>query len=666
MTGKRWLAFKLVSMLLIIISLTSAMLVSEVDEVKFWTMLGITALASIAYLVLFYASQKNLHQFVKDMKRELDVTEKDALYRFPSPAVIIDEAGTIVWYNISFVENVHSAEAFGVNIKKIIDVDIEKIANGKENYVKHQSSYFKITSMSTAKPEKVSKENDKNYTLLYFEDVSEFMHLKTEFSDLRPIVMLITIDNYEDTMSGEKDSEISHILIKIEKLVESYIEEYSGILRKLSRDKFFAVAERKSVELMIANKFKLIEEVRKIPLSGKTPITVSIGVGFGAENLIDSEIFAKQALEMAQGRGGDQVAIKKDEGYEFIGGVVKGIEKQTKVKTRIVATALIELINSSEKVFIMGHRNGDMDSVGSALGMLGAIRLMNSEIFSTVVVDSERCLAKPLISRVKDNLTEEENIFTDIDSAIELMDERSLLIIVDTHNKDILESIELYEKAPQIAVIDHHRQVVNYIDNAVIFHHEPYASSACEMVAEILQYFPNINTIQSYFADALLAGIMLDTKDFIMRTGVRTFEAAAFLRKLGADMVAVKGLFTNSIESIKQRSALISTAEIYNKCAIAVEENFTKDGRIVAAQAADLMLGIDEVAASFVIFPLENGAGINISARSLGAMNVQIIMEKLGGGGHQTMAATQIMESTVGEAKAKLIAAIDEHIQNIS
>ena len=247
---------------------------------------------------------------------------------------------------------------------------------------------------------------------------------------------------------------------------------------------------------------------------------------------------------------------------------------------------------------------------------------------------------------------------------MEQLSENTLLIIVDTHNKDILESPELYEAAKQIAVIDHHRQVVNYIDNAVIFHHEPYASSASEMTAEIIQYFPGIEHLQSYYADAMLAGIMLDTKDFVMRTGVRTFEAAAFLRKLGADMVAVKGLFANSMACIQKRSQLIASTEIYNRCAIAVDDSADDCIRIASAQAADEMLGIVDVDASFVIF--RTPVGVNISARSLGAMNVQIIMEKLGGGGHQTMAAAQFTDITVFEAKAKLISAIDEHIANIS
>lgn len=663
MTGKRWLAFKCVSMLLVVVALASAFSVAEVDEVKFWTLLCITALTALAYLVLFAASQKNLHKFVTEMESQLNLTERDSLYKFPAPAIIVDSEGIIIWYNIAFSEQVYGGDAFGLHLSKIIDIDLEKAMSNKNVTVDYQTSHFKISAVTTDKRDAESKLIS-SLTLLYFEDISDYITLETKLNNLRPSIMLISIDSYDELLSGEKDSEKSHILIQIEKLLETYLELHHGIMRKISSDKFFAVIEDRYVNDMIEDKFKVIDEVRNIPVSGKAPVTLSIGVGMGSVDLSESELFAKQALEMAQGRGGDQVAVKREDGFEFFGGVSKGIEKHTKVKTRIVATALEELINSSSSVLIMGHRNGDMDSTGSGAGLCGAIRLLNPELYVRMVVDAEHNLAVPIIERLNENLTNQEPVFITPAEAMEQLSENTLLIIVDTHNKDILESPELYEAAKQIAVIDHHRQVVNYIDNAVIFHHEPYASSASEMTAEIIQYFPGIEHLQSYYADAMLAGIMLDTKDFVMRTGVRTFEAAAFLRKLGADMVAVKGLFANSMTCIQKRSQLIASTEIYNRCAIAVDDSADDCIRIASAQAADEMLGIVDVDASFVIF--RTPVGVNISARSLGAMNVQIIMEKLGGGGHQTMAAAQFTDITVFEAKAKLISAIDEHIANIS
>lgn len=652
------------AILLVVVSLASAFAVSEVNEVMFWTLLCITSLAALAFLVLFSASQKNLHQFVTEMESQLNLTERDSLYKFPAPAVIVDGDGIVIWYNLAFSDQVYGGDAFGVPLNKIIELDLEKAMSNKNTTVEFQTSHFKIYAVTTEKADSES-ELISNLTLLYFEDISDYINLQNRMNSLRPSIMLISIDDYEDLLSGEKDSEKSHVLIQIEKLIENYLEEHGGVMRKIANDKFFAIIEERYVQSMIDDKFKVIEDVRNLPVSAKTSITLSIGLGLDAADLSESEQFAKQALEMSQGRGGDQVAVKRENGYEFFGGVSKGVEKHTKVKTRIVATALSDLINSSTAVLIMGHKNGDMDSIGSGAGLCGAIRITNPGLYVRMVADLEHNLALPIVERLEDNLTDEEPIFISPNEAIEKIDGNTLLIITDTHNKDILECPELYAMAKQIAVIDHHRQVVNHIDNAVLFHHEPYASSASEMMAELIQYFPGIEKLQSYYADAMLAGIMLDTKDFVMRTGVRTFEAAAFLRKLGADMVAVKRLFSNTMSCIQKRSQLVASAEMHNRCAIAMDGSESEHIRIASAQAADELLHVVGVDASFVIFSTGNG-GINISARSMGALNVQLIMEKLGGGGHQTMAAAQFRDISLNEAKAQLLAAIDEFIATIS
>lgn len=665
MKGKRWTAFKMVSLLLVVVSLACAFSVYEVNEVRFWTLLAITALSALAFLTLFSASQQNLHKFVTEMESQLNLTERDSLYKFPAPAVIVDGEGIIVWYNIAFTEQVCGDDVFGLHITKLFsDLDLQKSLENKNTTVNYETGHFRISAVTTEKRDD-SSELISELTLLYFDDISDYINLESRLNEIRPAIILISVDNYEDILSGEKDSEKAHIMIQLDKLLEAYFEEHKAMLKKLSSDRFMAIAEENQLSKMIENKFKILERVRSITVTEKYPITLSIGVGINSEGIQSGEREAKQALEMAQGRGGDQAAVKTENGFEFFGGVAKGIEKNTKVKTRFVATALMELINSCDSVIIMGHRYGDLDSVGSGAGMCGAVRLLNPDIEAYMAVDYEKCLAKPIIDRLNENLTEELPIFISTTEAIARMNDRTLLIVTDTNNKDIIESTELYEAAKHIAVIDHHRQTVNFIDNAVIFHHEPYSSSASEMTAELIQYFPGIDKLQSYYADAMLAGIMLDTKDFVMRTGVRTFEAAAFLRKLGADMVAVKGLFANTLDCVKHRSQLISATEIYNRCGIAMDETGDSSARVSAAQAADEMLSISGVDASFVIFKTPDG-GISISARSRGAMNVQIIMEKLGGGGHQTMAAAQFRDISINEAKAKLIGAIDEHIANIS
>lgn len=654
MKGKKWTLFKLVSMLLVIVSMYSAFNVASVSEVRFWVCLGLTACTSIAYLVLFIASQQNLHSFLTEMKSQINITERDSLYKFPAPAAIIDKEGKIIWYNIAFNERIYEHDAFGMDIERLTGISIEKALESHEGAVDYFSGDYRITAVVT------DKENT-DLTLICFEDVRDYLKLKKEVDEKRPVVMMIMVDNYDDLFSDIKESEKAHINIQIDKVMEGFSEDSGGLVRKISNDRFIAVVENRYLEKLCAGRFKMLDRAREITVGDRMTVTLSVGVGRDADTISESEQLAKQALDMALGRGGDQAAIKNPDGtFEFFGGVSKGVEKQTKVKTRIISTALFELVNQSEKVYIMGHRFGDLDSLGAGAGLCGAIASTGKYV--RFVVDKSKCLATPIIDRLTENL--EEDIFISPDDAVAEFTEKSLLIIVDTQNKDILESKELYEKAKQIVVIDHHRKVVNYVDNAVIFHHEPYASSASEMVAELIQYLTGIDKLSSYYADAMLAGITLDTKNFIMRTGVRTFEAAAFLRKLGADTVAVKKLFANTADIYKRRSELIASSEIHKNCAVAITDKECPDIRIIAAQAADEMLSIQGVDASFTVY-MQGGAA-NYSARSYGAINVQIIMEKLGGGGHQTMAGAMIRDISPEEAMNKLLSAIDEYVESIS
>ena len=426
----------------------------------------------------------------------------------------------------------------------------------------------------------------------------------------------------------------------------------TGVLRKLSHDKFIAVIEEQHLCKIINSKFEILDNARNITVGDRSNIiTLSIGVGRGASTLEESESFAKQALDMCLGRGGDQAAVKTENGFKFYGGVAKGVEKKSKAKSRIISNAVQEVIHNSSEVFIMGHRFADLDAVGSGTGLAGAIRMIGEEAY--YVVDFEKNLSHSLVSSIQ---KEYDDLIISPEEAEQRFSDNSLLIIVDTHNANLVESRKLYEMAGQKIVIDHHRKSVNFIDDAVIFYHEPYASSASEMVSEMIQYFKNVNLVPQVLAEALLAGITLDTKNFVMKTGVRTFEAAAYLRKCGADTIKVKGFFTSSIEDYRKRSELISDAEIIGSCAIAVARMQSDDIRIIAPQAADELLSIENVDASFVIY--KTGNVTNISARSLGILNVQVIMEKLGGGGHQTMAAVQLENTSFDEAKKMLIEAI--------
>lgn len=654
MKSKNWLVFKLSALALIAVTLVSVFFLYRFDSFTFWIMLASGALISLLFVTELIFAQSNIHRFIAQMDSDINFTERETLYNFPAPTIIADEDGKIIWYNKSFSEEIYTSDdAFGIHLSKILKIDLDKINSKNEVIAEYNGRHYRISSSTTEK-------SGTNLSMLYFDDVTDYVNLQNLYKNSRPTVVLIMVDNYEDLLQNVKESEKAHVLVEIEKVLEDFVENSAGILRKLSTDRFLAVVEEQYLDKMIEDRFKILDRARAITISDKMSVTLSIGVGKNGSSIVESEQLAKQALDMALGRGGDQAAVKTESGFEFFGGVSKGIEKQAKVKTRIIATALTEIIESSEKIYIMGHRFGDLDSIGSATGLGGAIHNMGKHV--KVVVDPEKNLGKTLIDRVDE--LENFRLYITPQEAVADITDQTLLIIVDTHNQDIVESKELYQKAKHVVVIDHHRKTVNYIDNAVIFHHEPYASSASEMVSELIQYFPNSGKLPSFYAEALLSGIMLDTKSFVMRTGVRTFEAAAYLRKMGADTVAVRGLFANSIDSYQRRTRIVSAAEIYGRCAISNCDFESEDIRIVAPQAADELLSISGVDAAFVLYSGNNS--VNISARSMGAMNVQIVMEKLGGGGHQTMAGTQIPDVTMEEARGMLTDAIDEHIKETS
>ncbi len=608
---------------------------------------AVTALLCIAEMFLF---SRNTIRHISRMNEHLESSAAEYMDSLPSPVVVTDSEKKIIWYNKAFYEKINSENnPYGMSIENLTNVNYDALIADGVGLCTVNGNTYRVSS------EKFDK-NDISFHVLCFHDETEYISLKRKIDETHPNVVVITVDNYDEILQNAKESEKSQASVEVEKLIENFMNSTNGFVRKSGSNTFYAVIEKRHLDEIISGKFKILDSARNIKIAGKYPLTFSIGVGQGAESLADSEKIAKQCLDMALGRGGDQAVIKTENGYQFFGGVSKGMEKKSRAKTRIIANALQDIIMNSGKVFLMGHRFGDLDSVGASCGMAGAIKLLGKEVH--IAVNRSKNLASNLIDAIEE-CTDNEFFITP-ETAVYSINEDDLLIIVDTHNKDCLESPELYSKAKSVVVIDHHRKTANFIDNAVIFHHEPYASSASEMVTEVIQYFnfPLDEKLPRCHADALLSGIMLDTKNFVMRTGVRTFEAAAFLKKLGADTVAVKLLFSGSIDLYRRKSQIVASAEVYSNCAIAEADFESDDIRLAAPQAADELLSITNVYASFVIY--RTGNTVNISSRSLGAVNVQVIMEKLGGGGHQTMAATQIENISVKDAKKKLKTAIDE------
>lgn len=625
----------------------------------------LTLIYGIYLAVRLRSTSKHMRGMLDSIASQLDPAQQEMLSHFPLPCIAVSAPGEILWYSNSFQQTVLGKRELigqpfhiltGLSLEEFCQKEISLQIDGHSYHVRglHPGDVSVPAAAPSGSAVAPAKKGEDFY-LLYFIDVTEMERDALLYRQTRPSVMLIVLDNYNELMQKAKESEKSRILSAVDSFLEDFSNKMTNsFIKRYDGEQFMMIVEEQHLEKIIENRFSLLDDVRKIETGGIS-VTLSIGIGRGEKTLAESEVSARQALDMALGRGGDQAAVKNGTLYEFYGGVSKGVEKRTKVKSRMVANALMELIHNADKVLVMGHKFGDLDCVGASAGMATAIRSMGKK--ANIVIDREKNLSKTLIEMVKSDGN--HDLFIDPDEALFSITPQTLLIVCDTHTRNLVESQQVYERCKTVVVIDHHRKMVNHIDNAVIFYHEPYASSASEMVTELIQYMGEGCTITSVVAQALLAGIMLDTRSFAMRTGVRTFEAAAYLRRIGADTVVVRKMFSNTMDSYQRKTRIVSNAQIYRKCAVAQSDFSSEDMRVVAPQAADELLGIDDVDASFVLY--ETGGTINISARSMGLINVQVIMEKMGGGGHQTMAATQLKGVEVEKAKQLLFESIDEY-----
>ena len=637
--------------LLLTLALAAAVMVSFFyNRILFYVELVLFAAVLIVIGWRLRRMKKDIGRYLRRIAGSLNQSEQDALSAFPLPVMVSAVNGEIIWYNDLFRHQVLDGnELFG---------ESAGVPTGGATMGELQKKKFIDVSYAGRRyTVYISPVRVREATLyvLYYVDDTQLKEIAEEYALSRPAVMMVYIDNIEELMQNIRDSERAQLSGRVETLLEDWISITSGILRKFGTDHFMVVVEQRHLQKIIEGRFDILDRVRTIQTGDHMSVTLSIGVGQG-DTLRDSEAMAKQAIEMALGRGGDQAAVKTKNGFDFYGGVSKGVEKRTKVRTRVVSSALQELITGSDNVLVMGHRFSDLDCLGSAVALAAAARNHGRPAY--VVTQRSKTLARELIERYEE--AGRGDIFIEPDEAMPLLTRRSLVIITDTHNPKMLEWNPLYENAQTVVVIDHHRKMVDYIDNAVIFYHEPYSSSASEMVAELVQYLGS-GALSRLEAEALLAGIMLDTRSFVMKAGVRTFEAAAYLRKLGADTVEVKRMFSGSMEMYRKKTAIIARAELYKNTAIACDQEGGPEVRIAASQAADELLSIKGVDASFTLFD-DNGS-INISARSLGDFNVQLVMEAIGGGGHLTMAGALLKDTGMDQAKRRLVQAIDAHLE---
>lgn len=607
--------------------------------------LGVSVISIGIVFAVSIRFKRYLRNAIENTIENVDNADKKYLEKFNMPIVVVGEKGDIIWNNSRFSKILCSGRnPLGENISPYISENtLEFLSDMGQVDVFYNGRYYTVFCVKT----KVG------YVCQYI-DNTYFKNSLKEYREAQPAVALVVFDNREDFVN-DSEEESARIVLSVESALQRWATTGNALYKKLTGNRYMIIFGNKELEKNIQEKFPILKEIRHIKL-GSREATISIGIGKGTKNLKECEKSAKTALEMALGRGGDQVAVTTDnDSYEFFGGISSGVEKLSKVRTRVIANTLAKAITESDKVFIMGHRFSDLDCVGAAIGLHRCV----SSFFKKqckIVIDEEKSMATMLIDYVKQHRKDEE-IFISPEN-VRGISPKTLLIVVDTHTPDFIESPTVYNKCERVVVIDHHRKMVNFIKNALVLCIEPTASSASEMCTEIISYMGD-SDIKEVEAEALLSGIVLDTKNFVMKTGVRTFEAAAYLRKKSANTVTVKKFFSDSLETYKEKYNIVSQSEIINGCAISINNANISNIRLVAAQAADELLMISDVYASFVIFRTPDNV-LNISARSFGKINVQIIMEAMGGGGHQNMAAAQIKDMDEPQVKDKLISVINE------
>ncbi len=603
------------------------------------------AAASVLVVVLFGVSFKRyINRTISSAISNIYEVNQSYLERFKMPVVVAGRFGDILWSNLRFKKQLcMGRNPVNDNISEYISSrNIEDVADSEGFDMDFDGKHYTVFCT-----------NASDGYICFYIDNTYYKETLKKYNDTRKSVALIVFDNREE-FSGDGEEESVRVILSLEEKLLRFASENNALFKSLPSNKYMIILDKVHLDNQIKKKFPILKEIRSIKYNNREA-TISVGIGADCDTLIESEQKARKALDMALGRGGDQVAVMHKDSYEFFGGVSAGIERMSKVRSRVIATSIARAVSESDKVMIMGHRFSDLDCLGAAVGLQPVIENCYKK-HCRIVLDRETSMAQSLIELVEES---GQYMFITPEEALRGISSKTLLIIVDTHIPDVVESPELLNRSKRVIVIDHHRKMVNFISDSIVFYHEPIASSASEMVTELITYLGE-NYVDKLQAEALLAGIMLDTKNFVIRTGVRTFEAAAFLRKRGADTVETKELFSSSLDTYRKKTEIVSRAEIIDGCAVVIADGNTHNIRLIAAQAADELLSVSKVAASFVIF--KSNDVVNISARSYGKLNVQLIMEALGGGGHQNMAAVQLRDTTPEKAKSKLIEMLNNYV----
>lgn len=610
-------------------------------------------LISIYSYWAYLRKKKIVEKQIGYLTLNLDSITKQTLKEMEIPVVVFEDTGKILYENLKFGELFVNQNKVQILKDFIKDIQITQNAGYiNKDYSYNEKNYNVIGSYSQ------KSSNSLNYVyMLYFTDRTELVTLKNEYNNKKHTVGIIMVDNYEEFMQGVETESRPQLIASLEKTLYDWATPTGGVIIKMEKDKFVFIFDRENVNKFAEDKFGILDNVRNIASETRIPLTLSIGISMDGDSYYELYKDANAALDIALGRGGDQAVIKKDGKYNFFGGRTLEVEKRTKVKVRVVAQALEELIEEAENVIIMGHTNTDIDCIGSALGICSLTRKKNKDTY--IVLNS----VSPTLGNFMKAVEKEEiynGVFVDENEAAAKITADSLLIVVDTNRKSYVDAPGLLEKTQNIVIIDHHRMGEDYIGQSILTLHEVYASSSAELVTEILSYSRDNTLLSQLEAEGLYSGIMIDTKNFTFKTGVRTFEAAAFLKRSGIDIIKIKQWFETDLDTYNLISDIVKSAEVYHdNVAIAVYSSYREDSQLIAAKSADEILTISGIMASFVIYKLDGKIGI--SGRSIGDINVQVLLEKLGGGGHATVAGAQVSNSTVKKVKAQLIEVLDEY-----
>ena len=634
---------------------------------------------SIPSIVLFVAvvlytvwgNKKRTYEIteqINEITMSVDKAAQSTIMNSPFPLVILDANGNVIWRSNRFVSEFANVDIdnYLVNIIKEIKINADNYENINNNPIYEKMSIgnkkYKVIGEYTKIKDKDHKNSKEHMITIYFMDETKTEELLNKYNNSQICIGIIIVDNYEEMMQRATEEEKLTITSEIEKNVYAWINKYNGISIKSERDTYVCVFEQEDLEQIKKDKFDILDEIKQIKTQDKIQSTLSIAISEEGEKNSEKYKSAKAVIDIALGRGGDQAIIKQDGKYLFFGGRTQEVEKRTKVKARIIAQGLEELIANSDNVIIMGHTNSDIDSIGSALGVYRIAKTLKKDAY--VVSQTTGTSLDVFLNDIK-QIDEYNEILIERDKALSLINSNSLLVIVDTQKENYVDCPELLSKTDKIAIIDHHRKGTDYIKNSMLTFHEVYASSACELVTELIEYSEQEVKLTTIEVEALYAGIMMDTKNFTFKTGVRTFEAAAFLRKFGVDIIKVKKWFQSDLETYNKISEIVANSEIIDdNIAISIYNRDDQDTNIICAKAADELLTISNITASFVIGKM--GEKVYISGRSIGDINVQLILEKLGGGGHITVAGAQLDGMTEEEVKQELIIRINEYFSEIS